>query len=247
MPCGVALRLPTIATARVCSRSNRPFTYSNGGGSGMVRSAGGYAESASVTILLPGADAHSSVHARHSSNEPSSERDGGPRTARAAFSPAIAASALNDWFNTACGPPNSASNARSAMGGKPLAFASCSHAEISCKSVSPRWGLASAVGNRKGVMLKFSYSEIRKDCRTALLLADRTTRCRPTSGTETTLKRRVSAQSSSRYRHSFTTWPNGRLSRAAACVDNLNHGSAQHTQVPGQAAAQGRKARRGRQ
>ena len=43
----------------------------------MVRSAGGYAESASVTILLPGTDAHSSVRARHSSNEPSSERGGG--------------------------------------------------------------------------------------------------------------------------------------------------------------------------
>lgn len=145
--------------------------------------------------------------------------------------------APNDWFSTACGPPNSASSARSAMGGKPLALASRSQAETSCKSVSPRQGLASAVGNRKGVMLKFSYPEIRKDCRKAFFLAFRTTRCRPASGTETTLKRRVSAQSSSRYRHSFTTWPNGRLSRAAACVDNLNHGSAQHTQIPGQAAA----------
>jgi peptide deformylase len=33
------------------------------------------------------------------------------------------------------------------------------------------------------------------------------------------------------------------FSRAAACVDNQNHGSAQHTQLPGQAPAQGRQAR----
>jgi len=40
----------------------------------MVRSAGRYAEFASVTIVLPATDAHSSVRARHSSKEPSSER-----------------------------------------------------------------------------------------------------------------------------------------------------------------------------
>jgi hypothetical protein len=40
----------------------------------MVRSAGGYAEFASVTIVLPATDPHSSVRARHSSKEPSSER-----------------------------------------------------------------------------------------------------------------------------------------------------------------------------
>src|ERR1700675_205369 len=147
---------------------------------------------------------------------------------------------------SACGPPNSASNARSAMGGKPLAFANRSQAEMSCESVSPRWGAASAVSNWKGVMLKFSYPEIRKDCRTVMLPVVRARRCRSTSTTDAALNRRVSAQSSSRYRHSFTTWPNGRLSRAAACVDNLNHGSAQHTQVPGQAAEQGREARRSR-
>ena len=126
IPWGVALRLPTMATARDCNKSSRPFTYSKGGGSGMVRSAGGYAVSVSVTIEFPSMDAHSSVRPRHSSKVPSSEDGGGAATARAAFSPAMAASAPNDWSSTACGLPNSASNA---MGCKPPAFARRSQAE----------------------------------------------------------------------------------------------------------------------
>src|ERR1700712_1658553 len=188
-------------------------------------------------IELPSMDAHSSVRARHSSKEPSSETGGGASTARAAFSPAMPASAANDWPSTACGLPNSASSARNAMGGKPLAFATRSHDETSVESVTPKRGAVSVVGNRKGVMLKFSYTEIEKLDRAGTFEDAGTRRCRKNRGAEPVLNRCHSAQSSSRYPQSFTTWPNGRLSRAAACIDNLNHGSATHTHLPGQAAA----------